>query len=514
MKDNCKKTLIKNSFFVSLIVCLGKIFGFLKQAVIAWAFGANAGTDIYFAADSYIAMIGQIQSSSISPCVLTEYISLNENKKRTELENLIKLCFIIFPLISILLILINILLSGNISSVLGISYSFEQRKELKKFIIYLCPVILFTSFAGVSNAILDANGRFIPSRLLSLFFSTSIIVSLIIFQKKFGINSLLLGFLFGYGVHTIYVTILTKKYFTLGRINTKVYFFQKLIKNIIPIVIGNSIVDIGHLVDKIVASSLVTGSVSYLYYGQVISSDLVCSVVITTIGSVLFPSLTKMVTNDCDGKKIAERISTILNKLIALLVGIISLYIVEGTDLVKLFFQRGEFSSVATSNVSDIAICYAIGFVFIAIREILTKTYYAYQDTKTPMIIGVLGVIINVILSLILSKIIGIAGVALATSVSIAIISVIMCITIKKHISVFPLCKEFFVALVKCLIAGIVIVFAGFFLSNIFENYNYIIRMIIISVSMIILYGIILKILKHEILLEIKHILKKKDNRF
>lgn len=509
MNDTRKKNLIKSSVIVSFFVCLGKIFGFLKQTVIAWAFGASAGTDIYFAADSYIAMIGQIQISSIAPSVLTEYIYLNEAKKTEELKALLRKCFFIFPLIAVLLIIINVVMADCISCFMGISYSLEQRYELKKFIIYLCPVILFTAFSGVSTGILDANSKFIPSKLLSLFFSIAIILFVLLYKNKMGINSMLIGFLVGYGVHTFFITILAKKYFTFGKIIKNDLSFRRVINNIFPLVLGNSIIDVGHLIDKIIASSLTTGSVSYLYYGQVISNDLINAVIITSIGTVLLPSLTKMAANKCDGSEIAARITSILNIIITLLIGIICLYIVEGSDLIKLFFERGKFSSNSTDFVTKIALCYVVGFCFIAVREVLTKIYYAYQDTKTPMKNGVIGVVINIILSLILSRYIGVAGIALATSISIAIVACLMCITIKKHISVFPLQKVFLVSLFKSLFAGIIIVFLGITVTKFFNFSHFVIRMIIVSLFMIVLYGLTLLVMRHEMFFEIKRMIQK-----
>ena len=72
MKEKKSSRIVKNSIVVSGVVCLGKILGFLKQAVLAWAFGANGGTDVYFTADSYIVMFAQIQTASISPSILTD----------------------------------------------------------------------------------------------------------------------------------------------------------------------------------------------------------------------------------------------------------------------------------------------------------------------------------------------------------------------------------------------------------------------------------------------------------
>ena len=402
-----------------------------------------------------------------------------------------------------MLIAVNAGFSKQISALLGISYSVEQRRLLQKFIIYLCPVILFTSFSGISNGILDANERFVPSKLLSLFFSTAIIVFTVLFREKLGIKAMMIGFLFGYGIHTLYVLWLAKKYFTIGTIKGQDRSIKWVLKNTLTLVIGNSVVDLGHIVDKIIASSLMTGSVSYLYYGQVISNDLVNAVIITTVGTVLLPSLTRMVANRCDGKDIAQRTSRIMSIVLALLLGITALYFVEGHDLIKLFFERGSFTATSTDHVLGVTMCYAVGFAFIAVREILTKVHYAYRDTASPMRNGIIGVGINTVLSILLSKIMGVSGVALATSISMAVVAMMMCFSIKKHIGVFPLSRGFFVSLIKSIIAIAFMIASGVALNSALRESNYIVRMCVTSLSMVFIYAGALAILKHDAISEI-----------
>ena len=489
MKEKKSSKIVKNSIVVSGVVCLGKALSFLKQAVLAWAFGANSGTDVYFTADSYIVMFAQIQTTSISPGILTEYILLDENKNRRDLEYFLRKCFVIFPVIALVLILVNIVLANQISIMLGISYSPEQRQKLQQLMICLCPVILFASFSGVSNGILDANERFVPSKFLSLFFSVSIIIFVFLFHDKLGIESMLLGFLLGYGFHTVYVTVLAKRYFSFGKIKKRDESFIRVMRRVLPLVIGNSIVDIGHLVDKIIASSLVTGSVTYLYYGQVISNDLVNSVIITAIGTVFLPSLTRMAVNRCDGYTVANRISEIIGIEVAILTVIVGLFVVEGTDFVKFFFERGSFSSEAPMYVTGIAI--------------LTKTHYAYQDTVTPMKNGIIGVIINTVLSFIFSRFIGVFGIALATSISMAFVAFIMSHSIKKYIGIYPLNKRFWGSFIKTFVSMGVTIFVGFLLREIMYNIHYIIRMICITFAMIIVYLIGLIVLKHNVIKQV-----------
>ena len=193
-----KDNIIKNSLTISVIVFIGKILGFVKQAVVAWAFGANASTDIYFAADGYTSMFGQIMGTSVAPTVLTRYVKLEEEGEKRKAQKLIQQSYIFFGIVGIVLVLLNMLFSSHICNLIGISYSPEQKSELRIYVIALCPVMLLTSLSGVSQGYLDAHRRFLPAKLCSLFFSISIIVSVLLFHNQLGLKSFLIGFLFGY----------------------------------------------------------------------------------------------------------------------------------------------------------------------------------------------------------------------------------------------------------------------------------------------------------------------------
>ena len=500
-----KDSIIKHSAIISAVGLLGKILGFVKQAVIAWAFGSNGVTDIYFAADGYTSMFGEIMRTSVAPTVLTRYVKLNEEGQNEKGKKLIQECFLFFGLIGIVLVAINILLAHAICNIIGISYTDAQKSELVFFLRALCPVMLFTSIAGVAQGYLDAHKRFVPAKLCSFFFSFSIIVSVILFRNFLGLRSLLYGFIFGYALHTIFIiSLVLTRTGVLWKNPLRDVEFQLTLRKFVPLLVGNSVVDLGHLIDKIVASSLVVGSVSSLYYGQVISNDIVNSVIITSVGTVLLTSLTKKVAlkNDTKDKDILGHIQSIMCTM-TIIAGLMTiLYAVEGKDLIRFFFQRGSFNSDNTISVAEVATCYAIGFIFMANREVLIKTHYAYQDTFTPMINSIIGVVFNLTASVILSRFLGVAGIALATSLSMVLVCSISYVTVKKHLGEYPFNKLTVIDLLKVIIALIITVLIGKELASLADSWHFLIRMCGISISMCIVYIISLLAFKERIVID------------
>lgn len=499
-----KNSSVKKSLAISIIVLLGKVLGFVKQSVIAWAFGSSSATDIYFAADGYTSMFGQIMGQSVAPTVLTRYVKLDEEGKKEQAMLLIKQSFFFFGLVGLFLVGLNIIFSSTICDVIGISYSDSQKQELRFFVMALCPVMLFASLAGVAQGFLDAHNCFLPAKLCSLFFSVSIIICVVVLRQSFGIRSLLFGFIFGYAAHTILMVSLSATKTGLFQGNPfRNAEFNQMLKRFWPLLIGNSIVDLGHLIDKIVASSLVAGSVSALFYAQVISSDLVNAVIITSIGTVLLTTLTSSVSKQTEKESIRGKIQFAICSLL-LLTGLVTvLYLVEGTDLIKIVYERGNFESTSTVLVSSIASFYAFGFVFMAIREILVKAHYAFQDTMTPMINSIIGVVVNLTGSIILSRVMGVAGVALATSVSMMVVSSISLFTIKKHLGLHPIDRSSLFDILKIVLGMSISGIIGFLVFHFTEHWNSVIRLFSVSSLIVVAYLICLGVLRERVLIKL-----------
>jgi len=98
---------------------------------------------------------------------------------------------------------------------------------------------------------------------------------------------------------------------------------------------------------------------------------------------------------------------------------------------------------------------YSIGMVAIGLQAILSRGYYSMKDTKTPMVIGTIGMIINIILNIILSKYLGIGGLALATSIAAIVTSILMFISLRKKIGRFGI-KQISTSFIKILFASLI----------------------------------------------------------
>lgn len=499
-EDAQTEGIVKHSIWISFFVCVGKVLGFVKQAVIAWAFGAGGVTDTYYAADGYTSMIGQIMSQSVGPTVLTQYIAVSKEEGEEKSRELLYRCFCFFSVLGLFLALISIGASGLIAKLVGISYTAEQRVELQKIIIALCPVMFITPISGVCSAYLDSNKRFIPSKLCSVFFSVSITITLLLFRDKLGIWALTIGFIAGYLLHMFYMLAAVRRSIKIRLKNPfGDKYFKVLLNKFGPMVVGNSVVDLGHLIDRVVASALAIGSVSILFYGQVVSGDLVNAVVITTVGTVLLTSFSSKVANKVDLQQLRTDLQGILCTMACITCFITALYFIEGKELIRIFFERGSFDSDSTDKVFQVACAYSVGFMFMAFREVLIKAHFAFLDTFSPMINSIIGVTVNILGSIILSRFLGVWGIALATSLSMFIVAGLSAVTLKKHIGKFIIDISFVVELLKYIVSALITVLIGSKVICCVSELAIVLRMGIVTLVMLLLYFLICLLFKCQV---------------
>ena len=200
----------------------------------------------------------------------------------------------------------------------------------------------------------------------------------------------------------------------------------------LPAFIGIFVDQVNILVDTVLASGLTDGSISALNYSNRLIS-FSSGIFIMAIMSIMFPIFSEHIEKD-DDLSLNNAIRSSLRVLLIVMVIITSIVLVFHTEIVSIVFERGKFDSVATEKTSTVFLFYGVGLVFIGLRELFNKIFYAKKDTKTPLWISIISVSTNILLSLLLVDSMGINGLALASSLSIILYVSIQLFMLNKRI--------------------------------------------------------------------------------
>ncbi|NLL49354.1 MAG: hypothetical protein GX249_12320 [Firmicutes bacterium] len=124
-------------------------------------------------------------------------------------------------------------------------------------------------------------------------------------------------------------------------------------------------------------------------------------------------------------------------------------------EIVVLLFGRGAFTPEAIDLTASALFYYSVGMTAFGLKDVLIRAFYALQDTKTPIMNATIAVIINIVLNIVLSRFLGIGGLALATSIAGIVSTFLMFITLRKKIGPFGL-REAVISFVKISAASLV----------------------------------------------------------
>jgi putative peptidoglycan lipid II flippase len=227
---------------------------------------------------------------------------------------------------------------------------------------------------------------------------------------------------------------------------------RKMIYLSIPVIAGVAVNEINVLVDRTIASSISVGGISALNYANKLNG-FIYGIFVFSISTVLYPTIIKKL-NDKDNrgflKSFRESIFGVNLFVIPATVGLMVL----SEPIIKFLYGRGAFNQEAIALTASALFFYSFGIVGVSLRQIIVKVFYAIQDTKTPMLNASLGLIINIVLNLILSKYLGIGGLALATSISAIFTTIILFISLRVKIGPLGL-KQIGLSFSKLLLASL-----------------------------------------------------------
>lgn len=484
-KPQNRKILI-SSILVSGYLLLIKVAGLIKQSIVAAKFGSTFETDAFFISSGIVYSFGIAIFSAISISLLTiytRYKKQNPSMANRLISDVIK---VYFP-VAILFAALFFCTSGIIARFIAPSYSEEQLMILSHYIkimsISLCPLCLYL----ILNVLLESNKQFIQGRSYALFQNMFIIIAALLFSTGYGIKSLLIAYVLAALAEFVLVAYYARHLFTFqrGKIVEKGEIRNLLILAL-PLMLGNAIYEINDVVDKMISANLGVGSVSVLTYGQSIN-EIVSVVVITAVSTVLFAHYSSWIAEG-NIEKLAGNLNDCVKIYILIMLPLICTSIICSNDIVTILFARGNFNAADTHQTSSVLIGYACGFIFVAIRSVFLKCLYAFQDVKRALYIGVVSVMINIILSIGLSKIIGVSGIGYGTSIAMGTATMLSYLAIRKHIAGFKLhgIMEYSIkTVIACGIMSVILIIFRDYLINL----NVFARLLSCAVVSLIIYA-------------------------
>ena len=499
--------ILKQTTGVLMLTLLIKALGFIKQAILAAVYGATIETDALYISSGIINSLCNVIFSAIAISLLSMYAKRVAEAGRKKANRLINQTLFVFLPLSLLITVIFFFAAPVAAKFFAPSYTGEEYALLVSDIKALSICFVLACYYLILNVVAEANKDFFSGKGYSFFQNLFVILAACAFTDIKDAQYLVYAFVLAGVAQCAWITFRVRKIYKpdLTRRSGKQYTMH-LIGLMVPLLIGNAIYEINDIVDKQISSGLGGGSVSILTYGASIN-EIVTTVIIASVSTVLF---SHFATWAAEGKidEIESHLELSNDCLAVVTIPASVLCIVAGQEIVSVLFGRGNFTQDSVLLTCGVVAGYASGFIFQAMRANFVKAFYAFGDTKRPMINGAISVGCNICLSLFLSRYIGIAGVAFATSISMFIATLLLGHQLKIYLPNYRYFKNKS-ELLKVLIAS-VIGSVGLILIKSLLHGNAFIALIAETVVFGALYCIVLCVLKSSTVHFALRLIKKK----
>jgi len=484
--------LLSSTSLYSFFTIISRIFGYIRDILIAIFLGASIFADAFFVAFRLPNTFRRLfAEGTFNAAFIPSYTSVKiEDKKKGKK-------FADDVLSSLLLILILVVTFAEIFTpylvyIIAPGFSeneikFELAVELTRITF---PFLLFISLSSFFSGILNSNNKFAAAAAAPIILNIVLIVSLITsffldlnFVRQLSYGVTLAGF-----IQLIFLVYVTLKFYRPNlvfglKFNNKLKFF---FKKLLPSILSSGVTQINILVGTIIAS-FQAGAVSYLYYADRIY-QINLAIAGIAVGTVSLPVLAKALK-----KKNKKKISEIQNKSfeLSLLLSIPASLglILASNQIVNALFGYGSFS---TKDIEMTAIAlkfFGYGVPAFALIKILSNFFFARDNTKTPFYISSFIVALNILISVGLFSKIGFTIIPIATSIStwVGVIIYLYLLNLKNSLL---LKKQLVISLIKIsistMVMSLILVFAlENFASYLVYTYNYKAVYLILIVSFV-----------------------------
>ncbi len=419
------RVLVNASLILTVAALASRLLGWVRLLVIGSQFGASRELDAYFAAFRIPDAIFQLVvagalSAALIP-VFSGYRARDQEREAWKLaSSIINLVLIALAGLSLLMAVFAPILVPIVAP--GFDAPTTELTVRMTRVMLLSPV--FIGMGAVVSGILNSYQRFTVPAIAPLIYNLAIIASAIFLAPVMGVEGLAVGVAVGSLLHLVVqlpnLGGVGQRYdLSIGLSHPGVRRVAWLMG---PRMLGLAAGQINFIVSISLASGLPEGSITaYNYAFQL--SQIPVGVLGVSVAVALFPTLSR----DAALGRISEirrQVSGSLRVLVFLGAPLTAIMIVLARPLAAVFFQYGLFSASSTERTAGALAFFSIGLVGHIVVHVLTRAFYAMQDTRTPVAWAVIAVAINVPLMIWLVGPMGVDGLALALSIS-AILEVI-----------------------------------------------------------------------------------------
>lgn len=400
----------RSAFFVGAGILISRIVGLIRQRIFAHYFGTSIEGDAFSAAFRIPNFLQNVfGEGALSASFIPVYAKLLAQEDEEHAGRVANAVFGILALVTSLIVLIGVLATPYI--VTGIAAGFEEeRRELT-----ITLVRIFFPGAGLlvlsawCLGVLNSHHKFFISYTAPVAWNAAIIVTLIVFGRRVDLAHLaeitawgsVVGSALQFGVQLPMVLRLIHHF--RPALEFASVHVRQVLRSFFPVFISRGVVQISAFVDAFLASFLGQGAVVALTYAQSLYT-LPVSLFGMSVSAAELPAMSKAIgASEVVAETLRHRLDQGLQRISFFIVPSSMAFVALGDVITAVLYQTGKFTRADSVYVWTILAGSAVGLLASTLGRLYSSTYYALQDTKTPLLYAVLRVVLTTVLGYLFS---------------------------------------------------------------------------------------------------------------
>lgn len=483
----------QTTFMLMLITIISKIFGFVREAVMASYIGAGDLKSIYTTANTLPVVVANFIAVGIISGFIPIYNRAKNEAGIKEAEEFTSNIFNILMLFGTIATIIGIIFARPFAKILSLDLSGQWLDLATDYTRIMMLAVYAYLYSAVFRGYLNIKGDFFNPAITGIIMNIIIIIFTVLTGITGNYYLLIIGGLLGNVLQYIFFPQAARKK---GYKHKKIIdFSNKYVRYLmiiaIPVIISSAAGEISIIVDNSMASAFFgKASIAKIFYAKTMLT-LITGVITVSITTALFPKIAEL----GQAGKIEPMKKTISSAVVTTMLLVIPATIgmmVLANPIIELVYQRKAFSAEDTIAVASLMFSYAPFVIFQSLTDVVDRGFYSVGDSKTPVIIVVIQQVINIALNIILIQFFAIKGLAYATVISTIIGSALMIYKFRDNFGSFKF-KTTVISIFKISLATFVMALVANKMYNLLSPMMVHVLAILISIALAALvYAIII----------------------
>lgn len=509
-EETSGKKMLLTAGFMAAATLAAKVLGLIRDSLIAAFFATGMQADAFMAASKlpttlFDIVIGGVISATFIP-VFNEIVT---KKNRDDAMKFANKFVTMILMITVIISLFGIIFADPLVNMIAPNYTGDKHVLTVQLTSIMFPMIIFTGLAFSFVGLLQSFGEYNIPSVISLVSNLAIIIYFVLLGKKFGVKGLAVTMVIAWSLQVIVQipSLIKFGYKYKPDFRLKDSYIKQALLLAGPMLISTWVQPLYTIINSRLASGI-DGAYASLEYANRLYL-IVTGVFSFVVTNLIFPKLSRANASDNSGEA-QKLIMTSLKGIAIIIIPLMAGFMILSTPVTSLIYEHGEFTADKVRVVAQALMCYAIGMPGLAVNEILSKSFFSMQDSKTPMINSIISMVFNIVIAYILFNFLHINGLALAAAGGS------ICNAVLNGVCIARRCpdmahKSDFVSILKILLAAAVMSVVVYVLYNAVSHifggvWGSIFTLAVCGVSGVVVYGALVWLLKVQ---EIRELIKK-----